>query len=186
MAQTKENVDLDKAYQEYLRLPAQFDSLLMATVSENGIPNASYAAYIQALGNYYVLISDLATHTDNLRRNKQVSVLFIENEQDAQHLFARQRATLLCEVDEVDQNGEVFPYIIQLFTHKFGKFIDLLQGKQDFHLFCLHPMSGTYVAGFGRAFTIEGDDLDAISHINDVGHRTEHGENVTAKSGLYK
>jgi putative heme iron utilization protein len=69
----KTSIDLNVAYQDYLRLPAQFDSLLMATVSDNGIPNASYAVYIQAMGNYYVFISELAAHTGNLRYNKQVS-----------------------------------------------------------------------------------------------------------------
>jgi putative heme iron utilization protein len=101
-----------------------------------------------------------------------LSVLFIENEQDAQHLFARQRVTLLCEAGEVDRNGEIFPYIMQLFTHKFSKFIDCLQERRDFHLFCLHPVRGAYIAGFGRTFTLEDDDLSNIGHVGDTGHRT--------------
>lgn len=172
MAQKKTSIDLDVAFQEYSRLPEQFDSLLMATVSENGIPNSSYAAYIKAMGNYYVFVSDLAAHTSNLRLHKQASIMFIENEQDAQHLFARQRVTLLCEASIVDRNGEIFPYIMQLFSQKFGKFIDLLQEKKDFHLFCLQPKSGGYVAGFGRAFAIEGKELSEISHVNDMGHKS--------------
>ena len=29
----------------------------------------------------------------------------------------------------------------------------------------------SYVAGFGRAFAIEGDDVKQMRHINDAGHK---------------
>ncbi len=172
MSKQEISIDLQAAYQEYQRLPLQFNSLLMATVSDSGIPNASYAAYIKDQGDYYVFISELATHTENIIKTRQVSVLFIENEQQAQHLFARQRVTQFCDANEVNRDTDNYQHIMLLFSQKFGKFMKLLEDKQDFHLFCLHPIQGSYVAGFGRAFTIKGDDIKQMHHINDAGHKT--------------
>lgn len=169
--QTNSVVDLEKAFHAYQRLPLQFNSLLMATASENGIPNASYAVYVKVDGKYYVFISELAEHTHNIRKNNQVSILFIENEKDAQHLFARQRVTQLCEACVINRDEEGYQHIMQLFSYKFGKFMKMLEEKQDFHLFCLHPVKGSYVAGFGRAFAIENEDLKQIFHVNDGGHK---------------
>ena len=33
-------------------------------------------------------------------------------------------------------------------------------------MFCFSPVSGSYVKGFGKAYTIEGGALDQISHVN--------------------
>ena len=41
---------------------------------------ASYAAYVERDGDYYVYLSERALHTCNLLDNGRVSVLFIENE----------------------------------------------------------------------------------------------------------
>ena len=136
------SIDIEVAYQEYQRLPLQFDSLLMATVSDAGIPNASYAAYIKIQGDYYVFISELAIHTENIIKTRQVSALFIENEEQARHLFARQRVTQLCDANEVERGDDNYQYIMRLFSQKFGKFMQLLEAKRDFHLFCLHPLKG--------------------------------------------
>lgn len=47
---------------------------------------------------------------------------------------------------------------------------------KDFHLYRLHPLRATYVAGFAKAFVIEGENLDKVRHLNDVGHRSERRE----------
>jgi len=37
---------------------------------------------------------------------------------------------------------------------------------QDFKMFRFIPIRGTFVKGFGKAYTIEGKELDQISHIS--------------------
>lgn len=171
MKQKKQPIDLDQIYQEYDHLPQNFNSLLMATVSEEGVPDASYAPYVHNKEDYYVFISDLSIHTGNVAKTGQVSVLFIENEDNAQHLFARKRVTLQCETGEIGRGTEQYKNIMTLFNDKFGKFMHLLEENQDFHLYRIRPLKAAYVAGFGRAFKIEGDDLQQIKHVNDMGHQ---------------
>ena len=37
---------------------------------------------------------------------------------------------------------------------KFGETIELLRSLPDFHLLALTPVNGKYVAGFGKAYSI--------------------------------
>lgn len=167
----EKTINLHEVRQAYESFPQQFDSLLMATVNEAGTPDASYAAYVQDGGDYYVYISELSLHTRNLAQTGAASILFIENEQQAQHLFARQRVTYQCETYQVERTSAQFEHIMSLFARKFGNIIEMLKNLQDFHLYCIHPLQGSFVQGFGRAFAIEGEVLESIRHLNESGHR---------------
>lgn len=166
-------IDINQVRDAYSALQQTFNSLLMSTVSPDGMPEPSYAAYVKHQGNYYVYISELAAHTRNLQNNNRVSIFFIEDEDKAAHLFARQRVTYHCTAYEIgrESDGDSFNYILGLFEEKFGAFINQLKKMGDFHLYCLHPYKGSFVQGFARAFTIEGDELEHIHHVNDTGHK---------------
>lgn len=169
-------IDLHQVRAAYLALPQTFQSTLMATVSENGEPEASYATYVGHDGDYYVYVSELAAHTQNLLSNGRVCLLFLEDEDKAAHLFARQRVTYHCAATEIDRDTGSFEYIMTLFEEKFGALIKHLQKLQDFHLFRIRPQRGNFVQGFAKAFAIEGDDLEQIRHVNDLGHKERKTE----------
>lgn len=162
--------ELQNVLEESQHFPQQFNSLLLATVNASGRPEASYAPYIKDHGNYYIYVSELSAHTANLSGAARCSVLFIENEAQAKHIFARQRLTLDCSASEVERNSARFNEVMGLFRETFGGFMDMLSGLQDFHLFALTPEQGNYVAGFARAYRLGGDDLSLIQHRNDQGH----------------
>lgn len=164
-------IDLDTVRAEYEAFPERFQSLLMATVNGEGDPNASYAAYVRHGADFYVYVSELAAHTRNLREQGKVSVFFIENEADSANLFARRRTTYQCTAHLVPRGEGEFTRILDAFSDKFGSTMDVLKDMKDFHLYRLQPHKATYVAGFARAFVVEGDDLNKVRHLNDVGHR---------------
>ncbi|OAH97039.1 HugZ family protein [Methylomonas methanica] len=164
-------IDLEQVRAAYTALTQTFSSALMATVSASGEPEASYAAYVRHDGQYYVYVSELSAHTQNLLNNGRVCLLFVEDEDKAAHLFARQRVTYHCSASEIDRDTDAFEYIMALFEEKFGAFMKQLQKMQDFHLFRIRPQRGSFVQGFAKAFLIEGDDLTQIRHVNDVGHK---------------
>lgn len=164
-------IDLDTVRAEYEAFPERFQSLLMATVNSQGDPNASYAAYVRHGADFYVYVSELAAHTRNLREQGKVSVFFIENEADSANLFARRRTTYQCTAHLVPRGEGEFTRILDAFSDKFGSTMDVLKDMKDFHLYRLQPHKATYVAGFARAFVVEGDDLNKVRHLNDVGHR---------------
>jgi heme iron utilization protein len=171
MADTRRNLDSIK--EEYIQFPDGFDSVLMATVSVDGVPDASYAVYLFHDNAYYVYISELATHTENLMRSAKASLLFIENEEQAQNLFARQRMTLECSAQEIERGSDHFEQVLDLFIKRFGNFMQMLKSLNDFHLFRMSPQSGTYVRGFAQAYRLHGEGLRQITHITDKGHRAK-------------
>jgi putative heme iron utilization protein len=62
--------------------------------------------------------------------------------------------------------------LLDLFGERFGKFMQAIRPLEDFGLFELHPTSGSYVAGFARAYVLDGGDLGHIRHRNDEGHQS--------------
>jgi putative heme iron utilization protein len=149
---TKSDDDLLHEMREF---QSAFRSVLMATVNQDGVPEASYAPYVtNDDGSYYVFVSGLARHTRDFQETGHVSLQFIENEDSAQNLFARRRLTLLCDVSAIPRESPVREEILEHFTENFGRLINTLCGLSDFQLFRLTPRCGLYVRGFGQAFRV--------------------------------
>lgn len=166
------NPDLQDVLREAQAFPAQFQTLHLATCNADAEPEASYAAYVEHEGSYYIYTSELSAHTGNLAASGHCSVLFIESETDAKHLFARRRLTLQCKATEVRRDSNRFEPLLDQFVEKFGGFMSMLRKLEDFHLYQLRPVSGGYVAGFAKAYTLEGEGLNAIRHRQEQGHRS--------------
>lgn len=157
--------DPQSIYKEYVHFPDDFDSVLMATTSADGVPDVSYAVHLFRDDAYYVYVSELATHTVNLMATARVSLMFIEDESKAQNLFARQRMTLECAASEIERGSDRFEAVLDAFEQHYGNFIQMLRSLNDFHLFRFEPESGIYVRGFGQAYRLQGKGLRQITHI---------------------
>lgn len=164
--------DLQQVLAESRQFPALFESLHLASCDAAGLPEASYAPYLAHAGAYWIYTSELSAHTANLAATGRCSVLFIESEAQAQHLFARRRLTLQCTAHEHERGSERFEQLMDGFEARFGPFMRMLRRLGDFHLYALHPHSGSYVAGFARAYTLQGEDLGEIAHRREQGHRS--------------
>lgn len=148
-----------------------FESLLMATVDDDGHPNVSYAPFLSdQQGGFYIYISELARHTQNLMAHPEASIMFIEDEGQAAHLFARKRMTYRCEARELVRGSPDFVEVMNQFERHQGSFMAMMRGLIDFHLFHLHSLDASYVRGFGEAFLLKGPDLGSIQHLDGAGH----------------
>ena len=171
--------DLNAVREDLELLRKDFATLLMATTSEQGEPNASYAAYVEMDGEYFVYVSELSIHTQNLLANGRACVLFIEDEAHAGHLFARKRLTYQCNAVEVVRDSEAFVAVLDKFAERFGALIGTLSELQDFHLFKLSPKHGLFVAGFAKAYELDDLPRGGIRHIQDKGHMKSDGVPVS-------
>lgn len=165
------DTDLQQVREACKAFPARFQTLHLGTVGADGLPEASYAPYVSEGGRYYVYLSELARHSANLLATGRASVLFIESEAQAKHLFARERLTLACQAAECVRTTPRFEAVMERFDARFGKFMQAIRPLRDFRLFELLPLSGSYVAGFARAYTLAGDDLDQLRHRQEQGHQ---------------
>ncbi|MBF2759482.1 MAG: pyridoxamine 5'-phosphate oxidase family protein [Ectothiorhodospiraceae bacterium AqS1] len=164
-------VELDEMRSRMQALQRGCKTLLMATVDGEGQPEASYAPYVEDGGDYYVYVSDLSAHTANLIERGKACILFIENEDDAAHPFARKRAAFRCRCEEVMRGSEAFERILDRFQDRFGDLVDMLRGLLDFHLVRLVPGEGSFVAGFAKAFEIDDAKEGELRHIDPTKER---------------
>ena len=142
-------------------------TLQLATLDAQGEPAISYAPFVRdAAGNFYVFISGLASHTQDLLRHPQVAVMLIADEQDARQIFARTRATYTCFAEVVKRDADDYAPVLDAMQNRFGEVMGVLRGLADFVLFRLQPQSGRFVMGFGQAFTLTGAGLQTLEHIS--------------------
>ena len=157
---TSDNNDIKLQLDEFF---LDIDSLMLATVNGEGHPEASYTPYVEHDGCYYIFVSELASHTTNLKQSGVANVLFLENQYDG-HAYTRKRFNCFCKVTVIDQVNALFESRIQQMEEQFGKLIVTLRGLNDFHLFQLSPVKGNFVAGFGQSFEVDFSPGGGISH----------------------
>ncbi|PID46840.1 MAG: pyridoxamine 5'-phosphate oxidase [Proteobacteria bacterium] len=166
----KQDKQLQQIYDEARQFCGSFKTLLMSTCSRDGLPEASYSGYVEEAGSYYVYVSELAKHTTHLLENPKCSILFIENESDSRQLLARKRLSYRCDATEVSRESDVFETVMGKMVDRFGVVMNNLREMGDFHLFKLTPVSGSFVSGFAKAYTLSGDNLDEVKLRNETGH----------------
>ena len=141
-------------------------TLILSTQSKEGIIETSVAPFVFADGVFYIYISELAKHTQNLIQQlhsfdvkpglndnlSQVSGLLLSDEAQTEQLFARERITLQLNVSEVSKESKRYQTIVSLFSKEFGEVVTMLKSLPDFHMFALRTIKGGYVRGFGQAF----------------------------------
>lgn len=142
-------------------------TIQLASCAINNEPLASYAPFVEdEEGNFYLLLSGLASHSANLQRHQaeqsRISVLLIEDEQTARNVFARKRLTYQCNVSVWSREHPQWQFIIDSLQKKLGKTITVLAGLGDFNLYCLIPEQGNYVRGFGQAYELRDAKIPVI------------------------
>ncbi|MEO1069140.1 MAG: pyridoxamine 5'-phosphate oxidase family protein [Cyanobacteria bacterium J06638_6] len=148
------------AYQE---LPERVRSLMLSTVSDAGLPHASYAPYIiDDDYQIYIFTSGLSAHTGNLQATGVASVLLIEDEVVAPQVFARQRITYDCNVAMLPRGNGIWEDVADRFEQRFGDIISMLRSLEDFQIFCLSPQTGRFVMGFGAAYAVNPSCLSQL------------------------
>lgn len=148
----------------------QRKTLQIATVDEHGRPNVSYAPYVQNQDGFFVLISKIARHANNLQANPAASIMLIEDEEHAKQLFARKRLTFDSTATSVERESEQWHTIIAQMKERFGDIIDGLSQFKDFILFHFSVDQGLYVKGFGQAYQVSAANTVGVIHL-EKGHK---------------
>ena len=154
-------------YKEYFAFMKKAKSVYISSVDVSTKPEISYSpCVVDDEKNVYILVSDLSKRTSSLVQGRNVSLMFIEPEDQCEDLYVRIRLIFECSTKQIERKTEKWNQQIPVFLDKFGDIINILESLSDFKMFCFSPVSGSYVKGFGKAYTIEGDGLDQISHVN--------------------
>jgi len=161
---------MKKIYNEYVEFMQDAKCVYISSICEHkgGVaPEISYSpCIVDKDKNTYILVSTLTKRTESLLAERNVSLMFIEPEEQCEEIYVRTRLIFLCSTSLILRWNGVWWLKIPLFKEKFGDIIDTLTSLEDFKMFRFRPIRGTFVKGFGKDFTIEGKELDQISHIS--------------------
>jgi heme oxygenase (biliverdin-IX-beta and delta-forming) len=129
------------------------DRATLATLDGAGWPYASLVLVATDLaGRPLLLLSDLAEHTKNIKRDPRASLLFIGAADGAAPL-AGPRLTLLGEMIPAAEPEALARYIARHDTARSWSSL------ADFHLYRMAPRRAHLVAGFGRIAWLEACEL---------------------------
>jgi len=153
------DTDLAALTCEIDRLHRECLSLIMATTNAWHRPTASYAPFAHMDGKFYILVSGLAIHGENLKAQQELDILLIEDESKTRNIYARLRLNYRGTATAVQKDSAEHDRAIALLTERAGKTVSLLDTLDDFTMYRLTPTRGTLVQGFGKAFVFDPADL---------------------------
>jgi putative heme iron utilization protein len=157
--------DTDSVRRDYLALRDQINSAQLATLTRDATPEASYAPCVWFEGDCFVFLSELASHTQNLKLNPSISLLLIEADAAAGNAFARKRISLFGSAQIVARADDTYQTVIRDFYQRFGEVMKLIEPLPDFHLFRIIVQRGRFIRGFGQAYELAGDGLERLIRI---------------------
>lgn len=150
----------EAALAEFHAFNQQFNSVMLATVNAEGFADASYAPTLQLNGRFYIYISALAAHTQNILHKPAASLLFIEPETPA-NLFRRQRSMIRCRAEPIARETQAWAQLMDRFEQLLGKMMRTLRELTDFQLIELTPKQATYVRGFAQTYHFSEEEFSA-------------------------
>ena len=146
--------------QEALAFRAGCSSVILATSSPDGMPDAGYAPCIlDDQLRCHVLVSRLAQHTNNLLARPVASLMWIESADTAKNPFARRRLVMRCGAVAIERGSGDWNRLIEMMQSTHGNTVPLLDQLDDFILFRFEALTGNYVRGFAQAWAVEGNAL---------------------------
>lgn len=171
MTTNRQEVLQNRLAPEIQEFKQQIQTIMLSTVSQDGVPNVSYAPFVIHNGEYLVLITTIARHARNLLEVPKISLMLIEDESQSRQIFARRRLTFDATARLIEREDEEWQAGIEALKNRHGDLVEDLSQMLDFKLFSFKPTAGLFVKGFGQAFEVSVDDLINVVHL-DQGHQT--------------
>ena len=138
--------------QRALDLAASTTTGVLGTLDGEGYPYTSLVELVfDGKENFWLLLSDLAVHTKNVRRDERASVLLHELPAEKESGLASQRATYLGRLIQEEAHEEIRQAYLQQHGHA-KNYIEF----SDFRFFRLHVQRVRLVAGFGQMGWLRG------------------------------
>ncbi|MCX8618468.1 pyridoxamine 5'-phosphate oxidase family protein [Gilliamella sp. B2923] len=130
-------------------------TVILSTMTKNGEVDTSYSPYYFDGNDYYILISDLAPHSQNMKDNSNISFLIIDDESNTKNIYARRRLSFHAKTSIVERETELFDNIIDQLAKRVSKMVYMLAEMKDFNLFKITPTAGRLVLGFGKTYIVD-------------------------------
>ena len=126
-------------------------SLIVSTTNHQNNPLTNYSPFVEYESNYYICVSSMLPHYDNMYASKKAHVLIIEDEAAASHIYARKRLyfDVTCELEVEEET------VFKLFDERYEDQLSFLKTMKDFKIIRLMPKEKSLVLGFGAAYQMD-------------------------------
>jgi putative heme iron utilization protein len=130
----------------------------LATLHD-GEPAVSMVPVALGVDGLLIHVSDLATHTRDLRQHPRVSLLLMGEAGDLPQ--ARPRVSIAGEATFIDKDSAAYEAARSRYLRRFP-LSAVTFGLADFSLVRIAPRSARFVAGFAQAHALVGAALEAL------------------------
>jgi putative heme iron utilization protein len=129
-----------------------------------GAPLVSMVLYAASpdFSAFYVHISQLAQHTQDILQDTRVSLMIAQTDSGTQDPQTLARISIRGEAVEVQPTAENYPEAKSLYLQKFPQTAFNFE-LGDFALYRIQPRRARYVAGFGQIVNLTFDDFKQIA-----------------------
>ncbi len=126
-----------------------------------GEPAVSMVPFVLPHGATALIIhvSALATHTRDMQEHPRVSLLVMDEPDDATPPQALPRVALQADAAQLPREGAAYEAARAAYLARFPEAAPMFE-LGDFSIVTLQPVSARLVAGFGRAHSLVGPALD--------------------------
>lgn len=126
-----------------------------------GEPAVSMVPFVLPRGGTALIIhvSALATHTRDMQEHPRVSLLVMDEPEDATPPQALPRVALQADAARLPREGAAYEAARAAYLARFPEAAPMFE-LGDFSIVTLQPVSARLVAGFGRAHSLVGPALD--------------------------
>jgi putative heme iron utilization protein len=100
---------------------SQFRSLLLGTLNTEEEVDLSYAPFVDHHDSFFILTSQLSSHTANLKQRGSATVFFIEDESACDEIYARRRLRFQCQALVHSRDSDAWQTLTSLFFDFCGR-----------------------------------------------------------------
>ncbi len=138
-------------------------SAALGTIRE-GVPLVSHVLFVpdRDLAAFYVHVSRLAWHTQDMLRDPRVGLMIAEPDRGDRNPQTLARISIGAEAHEMGRDDPAHQDVAARYLERFPE-AAMTFGLGDFSFFQIRPIWARYVAGFARAFNLRPEDLRQLA-----------------------
>ena len=169
----------DEIKKEIELFKKDFGSIVLATISKDSMPLASYAPLIQINNKNYIYISATAEHFENIKNNPdKIEVMFLEDECKAKSIILRKRLRYKAKAEFIQRGSDEFENALDKLESTGSNGVKSIRNFADFYLIRLDFLEGRFVKGFGGAYLISKDGDPSHIGSNNPHNTHPHGSHL--------
>lgn len=151
---------MDSENLRHLALLLRTERVASLGTLRDGAPSVAMVLYAAApdLSSFYLHLSRLAHHTQNLKHDHRVALMIAEADRGAVDPQSLRRVSIQSVAAMLDRESSAHDEAMKLYLARFPE-AEMSFSLGDFNLYRLEPLTARFIAGFGQIFNLTPADF---------------------------